>query len=72
MVETFITDVLGINASHRGLYGDTGGYYGTAEQQGCLMLHLYMLLWIKGNINLQEMRDKILKSDSVWQKKLID
>ena len=72
MVETFIADVLGINASHRGLYGDTGGYYGTVEQQGRLTLHLHMLLWIKGNINPQEMRDKILKSDSVWQKRLID
>jgi hypothetical protein len=72
MVETFVTDVLGVNASHRGLYGDTGGYYGTVEQQGRLTLHLHMLLWIKGNINPQEMREKILKSNSVWQKKLID
>ena len=72
MVETFISDVLGINTSHRGLYGDTGGYYGTVEQQGRLTLHLHMLLWIKGSINPQEMRDKILKSNSVWQKKLID
>ena len=72
MVETFITDVLGINESHRGLYGDTGGYYGTVEQQGRLTLHLHMLLWIKGNISPQEMRDKILKSNSVWRKKLID
>jgi hypothetical protein len=72
MVETFIADVLGVNTSHRGLYGDTGGYYGTVEQQGRLTLHLHMLLWIKGNINPQEMREKILKSDSLWQKKLID
>ena len=72
MVETFITDVLGVNASHRGLYGDTGGYYGTVEQQGRLTLHLHMLLWIRGNINPQEMREKILTSNSLWQKKLID
>ena len=58
MVETFIADVLGINASHHGFYSDTGGYYSTVEQQGHLMLHLHMLLWIKGNINLQEMREK--------------
>ena len=32
MVETFITDVLGIDAKHHGLYGDTAGYYGTVEQ----------------------------------------
>jgi hypothetical protein len=72
MVETFITDVLGVDATHRGLYGDTAGYYGTVEQQGRLTLHLHMLLWIRGNINPQEMRDKILKNNSVWQKKLID
>ena len=72
MVETFITDVLGINAKHRGLYGETAGYYGTVEQQGRLTLHLHMLLWIKGGLTPQEMRDKIMKSDAMWQKKLID
>ena len=38
MVETFIMDVLGIGAGHHGLYGDTGGFYGTVEQQGRLTL----------------------------------
>ena len=56
MVETFIIDVLGIKAGHRGLYGDTGGYYGTVEQQGRLSLHLHMLLWINGSVSPQEMR----------------
>ena len=64
MVETFITDVLGLEGSHRGFYGNTSGYYGTVEQQGCLTLHLHMLLWIKGSLNPQDMREKILKSDS--------
>ena len=72
MVETFITDVLGLEGSHRGFYGNTSGYYGTVEQQGRLTLHLHMLLWIKGSLNPQDMREKILKSDSTWQKKLID
>ena len=72
MVETFITDVLGIDAKHRRLYGDTAGYYGTVEQQGRLTLHLHMLLWIKCNISPQEMRERILKGNSVWQKKLTD
>ena len=47
MVETFISDVLGVDEKHSGLYGDTNGYYGTVEQQGCLTLHLHMLIWIK-------------------------
>ena len=72
MVETFISDVLGVDAKHHGLYGDTNGYYGTVEQQGHLTLHLHMLIWIKGSLNPQEMRDKIMSSSSEWQKKLID
>jgi hypothetical protein len=72
MVETFISDVLGVDAKHCGLYGDTNGYYGTVEQQGRLTLHLHMLIWIKGSLNPQEMREKIMSSSSEWQKKLID
>ena len=72
MVETFITDVLGVEGGHRGFYGNTSGYYGTVEQQGRLTLHLHMLLWITGSLNPQNMREKILKNDSTWQKNIID
>ena len=72
MVETFIKDVLGVEASHRGLYGDTAGYYGTVEQQGRLTLHLHMLLWIKGYLNPQELRDKIMNNDEAWQRRLFE
>ena len=51
MVETFITDVLGVGSNHRGLYGNTKAFYGTVEQQGRLTLHLHMLLLIKGCLN---------------------
>ena len=61
-----------ITSGHRGFYGNTSGYYGTVEQQGRLTLHLHMLLWIKGSLNPQDMRENLLKSDSTWQKKLID
>ena len=64
MVDTFITDVLGVGSKHCGLYGDTKAFYGTVEQPGWLTLYLHMLLWIKGCLNPQEMRDKILESDS--------
>jgi len=50
MVETFISDVLGVGSARRGLYGETNAYYGTVEQQGRLTLHLHMLLWIKGQM----------------------
>ena len=73
MVETFIEDVLGVEASHhRGLYGDTAGYYGTVEQQGRLTLHLHMLLWIKGYLNPQELRDKIMNNDEAWKHRLYE
>ena len=72
MVETFIEDILGIEASHRGLYGDTAGYYGTVEQQGRLTLHLHMLLWIKGYLNPQELREKIMNNEKAWQCRLYE
>ena len=47
-------DVLGIEASHWGQYGDTASYYMTVEQQGQLTLHLHMLLWLKGHLNIRK------------------
>ena len=72
MIQTFISDVLGVGADHPGFYGQTSGYYGTVEQQGRLTLHMHLLLWIKGSLNPQEMREKIIGDDSIWQQKLID
>ena len=69
MIKTFITDVLGVNSKHHGLYGDTKAYYGTVEQQGQLTLHLNMLLWIKRCLNPQEMQEKNSRSDSEWNQK---
>ena len=46
MVNSFIQHVLGVGTSHKGVYGNTSAYYGTVEQQGCLTLHLHLLLWI--------------------------
>ena len=72
MIQTFISDVLGVDATHPGFYGQTSGYYGTVEQQGRLTLHMHLLLWIMGSLNPQEMRDKILGGNSIWRQKLID
>ena len=72
MIQTFISDVLGVGATHPGFYGQTSGYYGTVEQQGCLTLHMHLLLWIKGSLNSQEMREKIVGGDSIWWQKLLD
>jgi len=72
MVETFISEVLGVGSTHRGLYGDTNAYYGTVEQQGRLTLHLHMLLWIKGGLRPEEIRKRLLDPNSDFRKKMIN
>ena len=59
------------NKNRDGLYGPTSGYYGTVEQQGHLTLHLHLLLWIKGNLNPEDLRAKIMSEDSAWRQKII-
>src|ERR1700722_691539 len=69
--EMFIKHVLGVDANHPGFYGKTNAYYGVVEQQGRLTLHLHMLLWLYGCLTPQEIRDKILDSNSDFQTKLV-
>ena len=70
MVKAFIKHVLGMDTGHAGLYGNTAGYYGTVEQQGRLTLHLHMLLWILGALSPQDIRDRLMKADSGFQKEM--
>ena len=72
MIQMFIRHVLGVENDHHGLYGETAGYYGTVEQQGRLMLHLHMLLWIRGSLSPDELRSKILDPDSEFRQKLVE
>jgi hypothetical protein len=72
MVENFIQHVLGVGERHPGIYGETSAYYGTVEQQGRLTLHLHLLLWIKGSLTPQEIRDRIMDPDSDFQKKMVE
>jgi hypothetical protein len=72
MIRMFIKHVLGVNETHPGLYGDTAGYYGTVEQQGRLTLHLHLLLWIRSSFTPQEIRDKIMDTQSDFQKKIVE
>jgi hypothetical protein len=71
LVQLFISDILGFGKNHIGLYGDANAYYGTVEQQGRLTLHLHMLIWLKGNLTPQEMRERILDSNSEWKMHII-
>ena len=68
----FIKHVLGIGENHPGFFGNTGAYYGTVEQQGRLTLHLHMLLWLKGALTPQEIRDRIMDPNSDFQQKMVE
>ena len=46
------------------------GYYGTVEQQGRLTLHLHLLLWIRGALSPQEVQDRLVSKDNVFQQEL--
>jgi hypothetical protein len=72
MCEMFIKHVLGVGTDHPGLYGDTSAYYGTVEQQGRLTLHMHLLLWIRGALSPQEIRDKIMDPTSDFQKAMVE
>ena len=72
MCQNFIKHVLGFGQKNAGLYGETKAFYGTVEQQGRLTLHLHMLIWIKGALSPQEVRDKILDTESDFQKSMVE
>jgi len=50
----------------------TNAYYGTVEQQERLTLHMHMLIWLKGVLSPQEIRDKIMDSTSDFQQKIVE
>ncbi len=71
LVKMTIKHVFGVGVDHPGLYGKTSAYYGTVEQQGRLTLHMHMLLWIDGALSPQDIRDRIMKSNSKFQLELV-
>jgi hypothetical protein len=72
MVEQFIKHVLGVGSNHSGLYGQTSAYYGTVEQQGRLTLHIHLLLWIRGSLTPDEIRDRLIDPTSDFQRQLVE
>ncbi len=70
--EMFIKHVLGVGTDHPGIYGETGAFYGTVEQQGRLTLHLHLLLWILGALSPQEIRDRVMDPKSDFQQKMVE
>ncbi|EIN07526.1 hypothetical protein PUNSTDRAFT_25923, partial [Punctularia strigosozonata HHB-11173 SS5] len=70
MVRIFI-EVLLRPGSGGGLFGDTDAYYGTVESQGRLTLHLHMLIWVKGNISPQQIRDRLTSKDIAFRDRFV-
>ncbi|KAL1750007.1 hypothetical protein FB107DRAFT_190974, partial [Schizophyllum commune] len=71
MVKAFIKHVLGVGSAHRGLYGPTSAYYAAVEQQGRLTLHLHSMVWIRGALSPQTIRDRLLAGDNAFETEMI-
>ncbi|KAF5331416.1 hypothetical protein D9611_011867 [Ephemerocybe angulata] len=56
----------------RGLFGVPSAFYGTVEQQGRMTLHLHFLLWIRGQLPLHIVREKIMAEDSEFIRALTE
>ena len=69
MCEMFIKHVLGVGGDHCGIYGDTAAYYAPIEQQRRLVLHGHMLLYLKGCLTPQQIRDKIMMPLQTFSRK---
>ncbi|KAJ7075575.1 hypothetical protein C8R43DRAFT_910726, partial [Mycena crocata] len=72
MVQVFIRDVLCWQSEEPGLYGQTAAYYASVEQQGRLTLHLHSLIWIMNCPSPQEIRDRLVGGDSVFERKMVE
>src|SRR4030095_5686799 len=72
MCELFLTHILGVKSVNSGFFRETSAYYGVVEQQGRLTLHMHMLIWLKCCLSPQEIREKIINSDSEFLKKLVE
>ncbi|SJL13074.1 uncharacterized protein ARMOST_16511 [Armillaria ostoyae] len=72
MVQLFITHILRPgNAALSGLFGNTSVYYGTVEQQGRLTLHIHMIIWLCNSLSPQQVKERLLAGDSIFQRELI-
>jgi hypothetical protein len=74
-MKSFIKNVLGHNSpdgDNEGILGNVNGYYGCVEAQGRGTLHCHMLVWLKGALNCEEIRDKVQSGDVDFQRRLVD
>lgn len=74
IVQLFIKHICGWSSEdgNRGIFGIPEAYYGTVEEQGRKTLHLHFLLWIRGQLPLGVVRERLMSEDSAFVKELTE
>jgi hypothetical protein len=74
VVQLFIKHLCGWDDDNpsSGLFRKPSTYYGTVEQQGCMTLHLQLLLWIEGAPSPQQLQDRLKTADEVFECKITE
>ncbi|KAA1478401.1 hypothetical protein DENSPDRAFT_788082, partial [Dentipellis sp. KUC8613] len=63
-IKAFLDIIVRYGRQDPGLFGQCEAYFGTVEAQGRGTLHCHMLLWLKGNLNPQALRDEMVRDES--------
>ena len=75
-MKAFLKIVLGFDPSRSesagGMLGRVTAYYGCVEAQGRGTLHCHMLIWLKGALNCDQIRERVLKGDDHFQMDMIN
>ena len=66
-MKAFISSILGYDPKHQNCEGAilslVKGYYGCVEAQGHGTLHCHMMAWVKGGLNPNEIRDRVINEN---------
>ena len=75
-LKAFLKTVLGCNLPHAtdicGMLGPVSAYYGCVEAQGRGTLHCHMMVWLKGALNCDQIRERVLSGDTQFQARMIN
>jgi hypothetical protein len=67
----FIDIILKPDDRKPGAFGRCSAYYGMVEAQGRGMLHCHFLIWLEGNLNPQQLRDR-MSNDKDFKAKMFE
>ncbi|PPQ76270.1 hypothetical protein CVT26_009844 [Gymnopilus dilepis] len=62
MIQTFVKVILRYGRGRAGLYGLCDAYYGTVEAQGKGTLHCHMLIWLRGHLPPEALKNELVNS----------